>query len=101
MTFLVERLAELRKHLDHLATLRPRVSRSALDADLSLLNDVLFSLLTVCQLQSSGIASSMVSRFWGVAGMPPLMPSTKLKCSGPESTPWSRSSSILAMWLRS
>ena len=50
MTFLVERLAELRKHLDHLATLRPRVSRSALDANLSLHNDVLFSLLTVCQL---------------------------------------------------
>ena len=50
MTFLVERLAELRKHLDHLAALRPRVSASALAADLSLHNDVLFSLLTVCQL---------------------------------------------------
>ncbi len=50
MTFLVERLAELRKHLDHLTTLRPRVSGSALIADLSLHNDVLFSLLSVCQL---------------------------------------------------
>lgn len=51
MTFLVERLAELRRHLDHLAELRPRVrTRADLDADLSLHNDVLFSLMTVCQL---------------------------------------------------
>lgn len=51
MTFLVERLADLRRHLDHLRRLRPRVTdRAALDRDLSLHNDVLFSLLTVCQL---------------------------------------------------
>jgi uncharacterized protein YutE (UPF0331/DUF86 family) len=51
MTFLVERLAELRRHLDHLRVLQPRVSgREALEADLSLHNDVLFSLFTVCQL---------------------------------------------------
>jgi uncharacterized protein YutE (UPF0331/DUF86 family) len=51
MTYLVERLAELRRHLDHLQVLRPRVSdREALERDLSLHNDVLFSLLTVCQL---------------------------------------------------
>jgi uncharacterized protein YutE (UPF0331/DUF86 family) len=51
MTFLVERLAELRKHLDHLYTLRPKVrGAAALESDLSLHNDVLFSLLTVCQL---------------------------------------------------
>jgi uncharacterized protein YutE (UPF0331/DUF86 family) len=51
MTYLVERLAELRRHLDHLHALRPRVTgRDALDRDLSLHNDVLFSLLTVCQL---------------------------------------------------
>jgi uncharacterized protein YutE (UPF0331/DUF86 family) len=51
MTFLVERLADLRRHLDHLRELRPRVpDRTALDADLSLHNDVLFSLLMVCQL---------------------------------------------------
>lgn len=51
MTFLVERLADLERHLDHLDRLRPRV-RSAADlrADLSLHNDLLFSLLTVCQL---------------------------------------------------
>ena len=49
--YLVERLAELRRHLDHLAQLRPRVSgRAVLERDLSLHNDVLFSLLTVCQL---------------------------------------------------
>ncbi|HYX21467.1 MAG TPA: DUF86 domain-containing protein [Thermoanaerobaculia bacterium] len=51
MTFLAERLLELRRHLDHLRELRPRVSRREdLERDLSLHNDVLFSLLTVCQL---------------------------------------------------
>jgi uncharacterized protein YutE (UPF0331/DUF86 family) len=51
VTFLVERLAELRRHLDHLHTIRPRVSGwQDLERDLSLHNDVLFSLLTVCQL---------------------------------------------------
>lgn len=51
MTFLVERLAELRRHLDHLRELRPRVSGpEALEIDLSLHNDVLFSLLTVAQI---------------------------------------------------
>jgi uncharacterized protein YutE (UPF0331/DUF86 family) len=51
MTFLVERLAELRKHLDHLYRIRPRVDgASSLERDLSLHNDVLFSLLTVAQL---------------------------------------------------
>ncbi|MGH7860106.1 MAG: DUF86 domain-containing protein [Candidatus Binatia bacterium] len=51
MTFLVERLAELRRHLDHLKSLRPRVrGPESLRRNLSLHNDVLFSLLTVCQL---------------------------------------------------
>jgi uncharacterized protein YutE (UPF0331/DUF86 family) len=51
MTYLVERLAELRRHLDHLRDLRPRVAgRADLERDLSLHNDVLYSLLTVCQL---------------------------------------------------
>ena len=51
MTYLVERLAELRRHLDHLREIRPRVTgREVLERDLSLHNDVLFSLLTVCQL---------------------------------------------------
>ncbi len=51
MTYLVERLAELRRHLDHLHVLRPRISGpEALARDLSLHNDVLFSLLTICQL---------------------------------------------------
>ena len=44
MTSLVERLTELRRHLDHLRALQPRVSgREAIEADLSLHNDVLFS----------------------------------------------------------
>ena len=51
MTYLVERLAELRRHLEHLRVLRPRVTDAeALERDLSLHNDVLFSLLTVCQV---------------------------------------------------
>jgi len=51
MTYLVERLAELRRHLDHLQGLRSRVpDRHALERDLSLHNDVLFSLLMVAQL---------------------------------------------------
>lgn len=51
MTYLVERLAELRVHLDHLKDLRPRVRDAGdLRRDLSLHNDLLFSLLTVCQL---------------------------------------------------
>lgn len=51
MTHLVERLAELRLHLDHLRELRPQVpDRAALERSLSLHNDVLFSLLMVCQL---------------------------------------------------
>lgn len=50
MSPMVDRLAELRRHLDHLRELRPRVSREALERDLSLHNDVLFSLLTLCQV---------------------------------------------------
>jgi uncharacterized protein YutE (UPF0331/DUF86 family) len=51
VTYLVERLAQLRRHLDHLRDLRPQVTGPrSLEGDLSLHNDVLFSLLTVCQL---------------------------------------------------
>lgn len=51
MSVLVERLAELRRHLDHLRELRPRVTNAAtLETNLSLHNDVLFSLLTVAQV---------------------------------------------------
>jgi uncharacterized protein YutE (UPF0331/DUF86 family) len=51
MSRLIERLAELRRHLAHLRALRPRVlGAQQLRADLSLHNDVLFSLMQVCQL---------------------------------------------------
>jgi uncharacterized protein YutE (UPF0331/DUF86 family) len=51
MTYLVERLAELWRHLAHLHELAPRVpDRLALERELSLHNDVLFSLLMVAQL---------------------------------------------------
>lgn len=50
MSFLVERLSVLRRQLDHLHELRPRVTGpEVLARDLSLHNDVLFSLLSVCQ----------------------------------------------------
>lgn len=44
MTFLVERLAELRRHVEHLRGLAPKVGdRFTLERDLSLHNDVMFS----------------------------------------------------------
>ena len=50
MTYLVEGLAELRKHLDHLRGLKPRVGGpESLQRDLSLHNDVLFSMLITAQ----------------------------------------------------
>jgi hypothetical protein len=59
MTYLVERLAELRRHLDHLQDLRPRVTdRFAIERDLSLHNDVLFSLLMIAQLVVDIIATA-------------------------------------------
>lgn len=50
MSPLVDRLAELRRQLAHLRRLEPRVSREALERDLSLHNDVLSSLLAICQV---------------------------------------------------
>lgn len=51
MTYLVERLVELKKHVDHLKAIGPRVTgREALESDLSLHNDVMFSLLMMAQL---------------------------------------------------
>ena len=51
MTYLVERLAELRRHVSHLRDIAPHVpDRQVLERDLSLHNDVLFSLLMVAQL---------------------------------------------------
>lgn len=51
MTYLVERLAELKRHLDHLEGLRDHVEGpETLRRDLSLHNDVLFSLLMMAQL---------------------------------------------------
>jgi uncharacterized protein YutE (UPF0331/DUF86 family) len=62
MTYLVERLAELRRHLDHLRAIRPRViGPESLERDLTLHNDVLFSLLTICQLVID-VASELSAR---------------------------------------
>ena len=50
MTWLVERLTELVRHVEHLRGLRERVDgAAALRRDLSLHNDVLYSLLSICQ----------------------------------------------------
>lgn len=51
MTFLAARLAEIRKYLEHLRQLRDRVKDADdLLRDLSLRNDVLFSLVMIAQL---------------------------------------------------
>lgn len=62
MTHLVERLAQLRRYLDHAIALRPRVLDAAvLERDLTLHNDVLYTLLQICQLVV-GIAGELASR---------------------------------------
>lgn len=62
MTFLVERLGEIRRHLAHLRAIEPRVKGAEdLRRDMSLHNDVLFSLLTVCQLVID-VASELSTR---------------------------------------
>ena len=51
MTFLVERLAELRRYVGHVRTLGPKLSGpESLERDLSLHNDVIFSLLMIARL---------------------------------------------------
>lgn len=51
MTYLVERLAQLREHLRHARELQARVQSAAhLQTDVSLRNDVLFTLLMMAQL---------------------------------------------------
>lgn len=62
MTYLTERLADLRRHLEHLEELRERVEAPAdLRSDLSLHNDVLYSLLRVCQCVVD-VAGELASR---------------------------------------
>jgi uncharacterized protein YutE (UPF0331/DUF86 family) len=67
MTFLVERVAQLRRHLDHLRSLRGRgVTAERLRGDMSLANDVLHSLQSVCQLiidVAGELASRRADRF--------------------------------------
>ena len=62
MTYLVYRLAELRRYLAHARVLAPRVpDRTALERDLSLHNDVLYTLLMIAQLVID-IAGELSSR---------------------------------------
>jgi uncharacterized protein YutE (UPF0331/DUF86 family) len=59
---MIDRLAELVRHLQHLHDIRPRVKRAEdLDQDLTLHNDVLYSLQTVCQAVID-IASELSAR---------------------------------------
>jgi uncharacterized protein YutE (UPF0331/DUF86 family) len=59
---LIDRLAELRRHLDHLRELRPRIAGpEALRQSLSLSNDVLHSLQITCQMVID-IASELSAR---------------------------------------
>jgi uncharacterized protein YutE (UPF0331/DUF86 family) len=58
----IDRLAELRRHLDHLHELRPRIAGpEALRQSISLSNDVLHSLQIVCQVVID-IASELSAR---------------------------------------
>ena len=51
MTYLVERLADLRRYLDHVERLRDHITEpNVLRSDLSLHNDALYSLLMICQM---------------------------------------------------
>ena len=62
MSPVLDRLAELRLHLAHLRELRPRViDPETLRNDLSLRNDVLHSLQTICQVVID-IASELSAR---------------------------------------
>lgn len=65
MSYLSERLNDLRRHLDHLAELSPQGSRSltpaALRGDLSLANDVAYSLLMVTQ-RTIDVAAELSTR---------------------------------------
>jgi uncharacterized protein YutE (UPF0331/DUF86 family) len=59
---MIDRLAELVRHLRHLQEIRPRVRRPEdLDQDLTVHNDVLYSLLTLCQAVID-IASELSAR---------------------------------------
>lgn len=62
MTFLVERIADLRRQVEHLREIRGDIeSADDLRADLGLHNDVLFSLLVVCQAVID-VAGELASR---------------------------------------
>lgn len=62
MTFITDRLGHLRRQLDHLQRVRPRV-RSAADlaADVGLHNEVMFALLVICQ-QIIDVAAELSAR---------------------------------------
>jgi uncharacterized protein YutE (UPF0331/DUF86 family) len=62
MSPVIDRLAELFRHLDHLRQLRPRVTGpEVLSQDLSLHNNILRSLQTVCQVVID-VASELSAR---------------------------------------
>ena len=96
MSPVLDRLAELRLHLEHLHAIRPRVKDpQTLRNDLSLRNDVLHSLQTVCQVVID-VASELSARYRlrsqdyteavrnlsSISGFPPAMVQTLEKLPG-------------------
>lgn len=62
MTFITDRLGHLRRQLDHLQRIRPRVRSAAdLEADVGLHNEVMFALFVICQ-QIIDIAAELSAR---------------------------------------
>lgn len=62
MTFVTDRLGHLRRQLDHLHRIRPRVGSAAdLEADVGLHNEVMFALFVICQ-QIIDIAAELSAR---------------------------------------
>ena len=71
MSPIADRLVELRRHLEHLKTLQPQVHGAAdLGRDLTLHNDVLFSLLMVCQAVIDVAAELSTRRGEKIRGLP-------------------------------
>lgn len=82
---LLERLAELRLHLEHLREIRDRVDSAAdLEDNLTLRNDVLHSLQTVCQVVID-VAGDLAAR----AGLPFEDYTEAVRCL-PRAGPFSR-----------
>lgn len=96
MTFLAERLSEIQRYLDHLEHLKAQVQDpETLERNLSLRNDVLFSLLMIAQMVIDvcgelstranlrfGDYTEAVANLRKVGGFPPDVVETLLRLPG-------------------